>query len=76
MWRWATPCSGWCATSWVTTRRSWLVVRNLSNPAIDGRLPRGPNADIQGLWSGFYYDTYGYWTSVNSSIACWALLAP
>ena len=54
----------------------WLVVRNLSNPAIDGRLPRGPNADVQGLWSGFYYDTYGYWTSVNSSIACWALIAP
>jgi hypothetical protein len=55
---------------------SWLVVRNLSNPAIDGRLPRGPNADVQGLWSGFYYDTYGYWTSVNSAVACWALLAP
>ncbi len=54
----------------------WLVVRNLSNPVIDGRLPRGPMADVQGLWSGFYYETYGYWTSVNSSIACWAMLAP
>ena len=54
----------------------WLVVRNLSNPAIDGRLPRGPIADVQGLWSGFYYDTYGYWTSVNGSIACWAFVAP
>jgi nucleoside phosphorylase len=50
----------------------WLVVRNLSNPVVDGRL----SSDVQNMWSAFYYDTYGYWTSVNSSIACWAALAP
>lgn len=23
----------------------------------------------------FYYDQYGYWTSVNSALACWAVIA-
>lgn len=50
----------------------WLVVRNLSNPVVDGRLPR----EVLTTWSAFYYESYGYWTSVNSAIACWAMLAP
>lgn len=50
----------------------WLVVRNLSNPVVDGRLA----PDVLATWSGYYYETYGYWTSVNSAIACWALIAP
>lgn len=50
----------------------WLVVRNLSNPVVDGRL----DPAVQAMWSGFYYETYGYWTSVASAIACWAMVAP
>jgi hypothetical protein len=54
---------------------TWVVVRNLSDPAINGNLPREP-VDMQVFWSGWYYQTYGYWTSVNSALAVWALVAP
>ena len=52
----------------------WLVVRNLSNPPINGELPTEP-IDMQGHWSEFFYKTYGYWTSINSAIATWAVIA-
>ena len=56
-------------------RAAWLVVRNLSNPPINGNLPREP-VDMQAFWSGWYYETFGYWTSVNGSLAVWAVVAP
>jgi nucleoside phosphorylase len=52
----------------------WLVVRNLSNPAINAALPLEP-VDMQAFWSHWYYVTYGYWTSVGSAIATWAMIA-
>jgi Phosphorylase superfamily len=52
---------------------AWLVVRNFSNPAINGALPLEP-VDMQAFWSHWYYVTYGYWTSVNSAIATWAMI--
>jgi hypothetical protein len=52
----------------------WLVVRNLSNPPINGDLPTEP-VDMQAHWSEFFYKTYGYWTSVNGAIATWAVIA-
>lgn len=52
----------------------WLVVRNMSDPQINGALPTAP-VDMQAHWAVWYYETYGYWTSVNSALACWALLA-
>jgi hypothetical protein len=63
----------------------WLVIRNASDPQINGRLPdrnaegiepqmrRG--LDMQAHWAVWYYETYGYWTSVNSAIAVWAMVA-
>ena len=51
----------------------WLVVRNLSDPRINGELPTDP--DVQAMWAVFYYDNYGYWTTVSSAIACWAVIA-
>jgi hypothetical protein len=56
----------------------WLVVRNASDPPINGDLPVGPPAalDMQAHWSVFYYEAFGYWTSVNSAIVTWALIAP
>lgn len=56
----------------------WLVVRNASNPPINGDLPAGPPAalDMQAHWSAFYYEAFGYWTSVNSAIVTWAMIAP
>ena len=54
----------------------WLVVRNASDPPINGALPTSPvQPDMQAHWAVFYYEQYGYWTSVNSAIATWALIA-
>lgn len=54
----------------------WLAIRNASDPAINGKLPRGDRAiDMQAHWAVWYYEAYGYWTSVNSAIATWAMIA-
>jgi len=56
---------------------NWVVVRNCSDPQINGLLPNGPPSKIsqQALWAVFYYKGYGYWTTVMSAIACWAIIA-
>lgn len=51
----------------------WLVVRNASDPQINGELSVHP--DVQAMWALFYYESFGYWTSVNSSLASWAVVA-
>lgn len=58
----------------------WLIVRNASDPQINGDLPcqrrrleRG--LDMQTQWAVWYYLTFGYWTSVNSSLVVWAIAA-
>lgn len=63
----------------------WLVIRNASDPQINGTLPNRDTAgvppelrrglDMQAHWAVWYYETYGYWTSVNSAIAVWAMVA-
>lgn len=55
---------------------NWAVIRNASDPQINGDLPivpRMPNMQVH--WAVWYYETYGYWTSVNSAIAAWAIIA-
>ena len=45
----------------------------------DQRRPPGRHAgglNMQAHWAVWYYETYGYWTSVNSAIATWAIIAP
>lgn len=55
----------------------WLVIRNASDPQINGDLPTGAGGrNMQAHWAVWYYETYGYWTSVNSAIATWAMIAP
>jgi hypothetical protein len=55
---------------------AWAVVRNLSDPQISGELPSKPRAmNMQAHWAVWYYDTYGYWTSVMSAITTWAIVA-
>jgi len=49
----------------------WLVVRNASDPQIDGTLSKKEQIDE----AVRTYQQYGYWTSVNSSIAAWAVIA-
>jgi hypothetical protein len=54
----------------------WVVVRNASDPQINGALPDGPGPrNMQAHWAVWYYETFGYWTSVNSAIATWAIIA-
>lgn len=52
----------------------WLVIRNVSDPLINAELPTSP-VDMQAHWAVWYYETFGYWTSVNSAIATWAMIA-
>ncbi|WP_163866843.1 hypothetical protein [Myxococcus eversor] len=54
----------------------WLVIRNASDPQINGDLPAEPSRlDMQAHWAVWYYEAYGYWTSVNSALATWAVIA-
>jgi hypothetical protein len=64
---------------------NWLVIRNASDPQINGDLPDQANPEVpsqmrralnmQAHWAVWYYESYGYWTSVNSAIAVWAMTA-
>jgi nucleoside phosphorylase len=54
----------------------WLVIRNLSDPQINGALPTKPAiVNMQTHWAVWYYEKYGYWTSVNSALTTWAVIA-
>jgi nucleoside phosphorylase len=55
----------------------WLVIRNASDPAINAALPRSKvqKLDMQAHWAVWYYEAFGFWTSVNSAIATWAIIA-
>lgn len=58
------------------TPPKWVVVRNLSDPQINADLPTTPRAlNMQAHWAVWYYEKYGYWTSVNSALATWAIVA-
>ena len=54
----------------------WAVVRNCSDPQINGDLKDAPKkASLQVLWAVYYYSSFGYWTSVMSSLSTWAIIA-
>lgn len=46
----------------------WLSVRNASDPQMDG-----PDLQDEVKQAAAIYEKYGYWTSIGSAIACWAL---
>lgn len=55
---------------------NWVIVRNCSDPQINGELVAKPSKiSQQALWAVYYYKGYGYWTSVMSAISCWAIIA-
>lgn len=72
-------------TEGVAAIPKWLVIRNASDPQINGALPDRTNEavpaemrgalNMQAHWAAWYYQAYGYWTSVNSAIAVWAMTA-
>ncbi len=47
------------------------IVRNASDPVMDGRLPE----KMQGNWSGYIYEEVGLFTSYNGALTSWALIA-
>ena len=54
----------------------WAVVRNMSDPQINGDIPvEGYRLNAQTLWAVAYYESYGYWTSVMGALATWAIIA-
>jgi hypothetical protein len=55
---------------------NWVVVRNMSDPQINGDLPaNGYLLNQQTQWAVGYYTSYGYYTSVCSSLAAWGVIA-
>jgi hypothetical protein len=55
----------------LAVKPDWLVIRNASDPQIDGTLP----VKDQRTTAAQIYERYGYWTTVNSAIATWAAIA-
>ncbi|MFZ1153539.1 MAG: hypothetical protein WAN93_01400 [Solirubrobacteraceae bacterium] len=54
----------------------WAIVRNLSDPQINGDLPTAPSRlNMQVHWAVWYYEIYGYWTSISGALATWAIVA-
>lgn len=57
-------------------RPNWLVIRNCSDPQINAALRNQPaKQSQQAMWAVYYYQGFGYWTTVNSAIATWAVIA-
>jgi hypothetical protein len=59
------------ACSQLSSPPKWACVRNLSDPAINGHLP----AQAQDKCAEYYYKEFGYWTTVMSALATWAIVA-
>ncbi|MDR3611861.1 MAG: hypothetical protein P4L27_14925 [Ignavibacteriaceae bacterium] len=54
-----------------TKAPAWIAVRNASDPQIDGTLSYKQQVEM----AGRIYEKYGYWTTINSAIACWSIIA-
>ncbi len=55
---------------------NWAVVRNMSDPVINGDLPTKQFAlNEQTTWAVGYYTAYGEWTSVSGALATWGIIA-
>lgn len=49
----------------------WACVRNLSDPTINGQL----DMKAQENCAVYYYQKFGYWTTVMSALTTWAIIA-
>ncbi len=55
---------------------NWGVVRNMSDPVINGALPtKDYRLNEQTTWAVGYYTAYGMITSICGAIATWAIIA-
>ena len=62
---------GLVATQDLSDPPTWVIVRNASDPQINGALPIAQQAAV----AARIYEKYGYWTTVASAITTWALIA-
>jgi hypothetical protein len=54
----------------------WAVIRNMSDPVINGALPAKEfKLNEQTTWAVGYYTAYGLWTSVMGALATWSIIA-
>ena len=55
----------------------WAVVRNMSDPVINGDLPAKQTYHLneQTTWAVAFYTAYGKYTSVMGALATWAVIA-
>ena len=54
----------------------WAIVRNISDPEINAALPTGAGPlNMQIHWAVWFYEAYGYWTSVSGALATWGIVA-
>ncbi len=54
----------------------WAVIRNMSDPVINGDLPAKEfKLNEQTTWAVGYYTAYGQWTSVMGALATWGIIA-
>ena len=54
----------------------WAVVRNMSDPVINGDLAAKQfHLNEQTTWAVAYYTAYGQWTSTMGALATWGLIA-
>jgi len=49
----------------------WACVRNMSDPAINGKLDYKQQENC----AEYYYTKFGYWTTVMSALTTWAIIA-
>jgi nucleoside phosphorylase len=49
----------------------WLSIRNASDPQVATMA----SIEAEKAWAEKIYEKYGYWTTVGSAIACWAVIA-
>jgi hypothetical protein len=64
------------AVSGMADPPKWAVVRNMSDPVINGTLPAKQfKLNEQTTWAVGYYTAYGQWTSVMGALATWGIIS-
>jgi nucleoside phosphorylase len=59
------------ACSELKSAPKWACVRNMSDPCINGKLGFSQQENC----AEYYYTKFGYWTTVMSALATWAIIA-
>jgi nucleoside phosphorylase len=63
------------ACSELSSPPRWAVIRNMSDPVINGDLPAKEfHLNEQTTWAVGYYTAYGHYTSIIGALATWGLI--